>query len=201
VSCVDYEAVGSQPLFSWFFVGLSSFRRSFVHSGAQCVCLSEQRRGSWQTSCRSATGPPSDGLFRRQAPSGLHSTIRAAIRPVRVFTDRPINLDTPRGPFVRTSSPDSRRFGSPTLRARVTGPFGSYRMSLPSISVRSLLIRRSFDRHAGAAAGFASWRQSVPSRNIAQHRTNNFLASATIACFFRALPRLSRRYTSRAQVL
>lgn len=43
--------------------------------------------------------------------------------------------------------------------------------------------------------------QSRPSRNMAQHRTNSFRASATTACFFRAPPRLSRWYCCRAQPL
>ena len=46
---------------------------------------------------------------------------------------------------------------------------------------------------AQPVAGNGSLRHAAPSRSIAQQRTKSLLARATIACFFRAFPRHSRR--------
>jgi hypothetical protein len=109
----------------------------------------------------------------------------------RLTPCRPSNLDTPRRPFVRTSSVTAGyHHGSTKLRADATGslrrsprrsPPGSLRPRLPPLLAP-----------AQAEVGTTSSRHGALSRSIAHSRTSSRRASATIACFLRAFPRLSR---------
>ena len=99
---------------------------------------------------------------------------------------RPSNLYTPRRPFVRPPS------GGKPPRVQ-SGP--SWRDWLPLassvITGERGLAGEPGRRHA-VAAGTGSARHGTPSRSMAQHRTRSFRATAMMACFLRALPRLSR---------
>jgi hypothetical protein len=126
---------------------------------------------------------------------------------------RPMHLDTPRRPFVRTSSPDNsgslrypaRHGGSPKLRADVTGPCASISAvsSLGHGAWLAELPALANDQSAAEAVAAANGsRHLALSRNIAQQRTSSLRARATMACFLRVLPPCVKRwYTARAQAL
>src|SRR5262245_56322377 len=97
--------------------------------------------------------------------------------------------------------------GSDQLRADATHPSGLSWRSLEHRSAEVLCLyppdadRVAQGDDAATAGAAAGPRQGCRSRSIAQQRTSSLRARATIACFLRARPALSRRYTDRAHGL
>ena len=128
---------------------------------------------------------------RRRQPTPWGCTRLFELRHQGAIVCRPRYPDTPRRPFVRTSSATANcQHGSPKLRAGATGPLDvGFRQARAG---RAAARARPSRAQAGAASAGLPSRQGALSRSIAQQRTSSFRARATMACFLRALPRLSR---------
>ena len=180
---------GSGDLFDYEAVGQSTF------CGLRPQALFGPYTPLSQTAgCAGQTMPPSPhsaaGFFGRSVRGhtvGSHSTIRAQARVRR--GDRCAGPAT----SIRHAAhsfghpPAASRLGYKKVRADATGSRWRPRWSRANAVSRANRRRRQV-----VAAGTGSARHGTPSRSMAQQRTRSFRATAMMACFLRAFPRLSR---------